>query len=647
MSCVVTVDADGVTSTGGMATAMNSAAAQTRLDEEARLDALRAVMTNVDISSITVGLIIRPGTNEIEPGGSMDMYDATFTCPAVAEVACVVTVELNYDGTNTVKSAGGAATAMVSAAGTLKLTATGSVDMSMVTAGLTEITEGMYPLQPGGNMDAGDVTFTCPVVGVPCTVTVTVTDDVDADDEKTGTTTTTVTFLGGMAMAADSAAGKVKLAVENEALVVTGLAPRYTTITVGMYTIQPGENLDVGEANFVCPAGGIPCVVTVTEEANDDGTTATITIKSTGGMATIRNSMAVMNTRAALSLNTANTALNMQSDGELTAVSVTRSTDGVTTTIKLTPSVTEGILFTSDAVDTGHEISGWPGQTLTRGTGIGDDDDGLPIPEEATVYTNIERAMARKLTYGGEEPTSGPAIPAPSADVSILLAENQDVGMLHVLADTARTFKGTVSGVSGTFTCAAARACDAIEPQTNDGGQMYINAALGDWTFKSDEYVESVALQSEDYLYFGYWLRSPEDATIANPTYQFSAFFGGGTTAEFTVPPELIDAADALKATYRGGAAGRYVTRKLTFTDQGVDLKSPAYHGRFTANAELNAYFGAHETFEKIEATDDVKERPSRQNMIQGTITDFMDGDTDLGFEVTLGTAANRLIMVR
>ena len=87
--------------------------------------------------------------------------------------------------------------------------------------------------------------------------------------------------------------------------------------------------------------------------------------------------------------------------------------------------------------------------------------------------------------------------------------------------------------------------------------------------------------------------------------YQFSAFFGGGTDAEFAVPPALTDADDALTATYRGGAAGRYVTRKLSFIDQEVDPKSPAFHGRFTANAELNAYFGAHPTFAEIDDTDD------------------------------------------
>ena len=204
----------------GMPMAMPSEAE--KLEAE-RLAELRAVKNDVVINSITVGLRIKPGTYTIPADDDMDLWDATFTCPA-GEVPCVVTVEQNYDGTNTVTSIGGAATATVSVRGTSKLDATGPVDMSMVTAGLTEITEGMYPLQPGGNMDAGDVTFSCPVVGVPCTVTVTVTDDVDADDEKTGTTTTTVTFLGGMAMAADSAAGKVKLAVVNDPILITELA---------------------------------------------------------------------------------------------------------------------------------------------------------------------------------------------------------------------------------------------------------------------------------------------------------------------------------------------------------------------------------------------------------------------------------------
>jgi hypothetical protein len=112
------------------------------------------------------------------------------------------------------------------------------------------------------------------------------------DDEGTAMS------VGGAATAMNSAAGNDKLAVSND--VDTSDVTVGLDITAGTYTIQPDDDLDVGEANFVCPAVGVPCVVTVTEEANDDGTTATITIKSTGGVATIRNTMAVMTTRAAL-----------------------------------------------------------------------------------------------------------------------------------------------------------------------------------------------------------------------------------------------------------------------------------------------------------------------------------------------------------
>ena len=125
--CVVTVADDGtVKSAGGTATAMNSSAGNSKV----------YASNPVDTSSVVAGLIIRPGTYTIQPDGEMDLYDATFTCPA-GGVPCMVRVDLNADGTTTVTSAGGMATAMVSASGNKKLDATGSVEMSMVTAGLT------------------------------------------------------------------------------------------------------------------------------------------------------------------------------------------------------------------------------------------------------------------------------------------------------------------------------------------------------------------------------------------------------------------------------------------------------------------------------------------------------------------------------
>ena len=181
--------------------------------------------------------------------------------------------------------------------------------------------------------------------------------------------------------------------------------------------------MDAGEANFVCPAGGVPCVVTVKVVSDpNDANLAITTITSVGGVATIRNSMAVMTTRAALFLNTESTgALNDQTDNGLTVSSVTRSTDGATTTITLTPSGTAGE-FTSTEVDAGHanRYSGWSGQTFTRGGDVN-----LAMPEEATVYTNIKAATARKLTYGGTESTGG-VVPEPSALVSFVLDDGQD-----------------------------------------------------------------------------------------------------------------------------------------------------------------------------------------------------------------------------
>ena len=100
----------------------------------------------------------------------------------------------------------------------------------------------------------------------------------------------------------------------------------------------------------------------------------------------------------------------------------------------------------------------------------------------------------------------------------------------------------------------------------------------------------------------------------------------------------LTNDSHALTATYEGGAAGRYVTRELRVRDGDVDEFSPGFHGRFTANAMLKAYFGTHDDFALDNSV--TPNIVSRKNMIEGTITDFMDGNTELGFEVTLGLSA-------
>ena len=325
----------------------------------------------------------------------MDLYDATLTCPP-GGVPCIVTADLSASGVTTVTSAGGAATATVSATGNMKLADTNPVDRSSVTAGLTAITAGRYTIQPGEFVDAGEVTFTCPATGVRCVVTVTA--DLDEDNKETGTST--VSSVGGTARATDSSIGKVRLAKPNEDI-VPALAATYSTITPGTYTIQPDSNRDLGDANFACPAGGIPCVVTVTVSSTS-ATMAITTVKSSGGVAKVSNTMAVMTTIAAKALSGDNDGpLTMSSTqiGQGTSDVVTRSTDGLTTKIVLTPEEAATILFKSQAVDTGHAINGWIGETLTRG---GEDNDVLPISEEATVYTNIKVSKPNKLKFLGD-----------------------------------------------------------------------------------------------------------------------------------------------------------------------------------------------------------------------------------------------------
>ena len=156
-------------------------------------------------------------------------------------------------------------------------------------------------------------------------------------------------------------------------------------------------------------------------------------------------------------------------------------------------------------------------------------------------------------------------------------------------------------------------------------GQITLSANLpANWTFESRDYVETVSAQDSDFMYFGYWLQSPADPSIDMPEYQFATFFGSADDNTFALTglenTELMDAegdAKPLKATYEGGAAGRYVTRTLEIDrNQNVDDKSPGYHGRFTANATLRANFGMHADGSNAEVM---------SNTIEGEITNFMD----------------------
>ena len=295
--------------------------------------------------------------------------------------------------------------------------AVNTVDTSMVTTGLT-IMPGTYNIPAGGRMNAGDATLTCPAGEVPCAVTV-------ASDG-------TAMSVGGTAMAMNSAVGYAKLNVVNVvALTVTIndsevnlLAMGYEIITPGTYTIQPGSNMDVGDANLACPAGGVPCVVTVTVSE-----LAVTTITSLGGAAAVSNSMAVANTREAVALGgygiiDTNGALSTNSNNAPTIADpmedmdggVTRNTDGSVATIALTHD-SVGNKYTSEAVGSNY---GWSGQTLKRDNRT----DAEPMPttkDEATVYTNIDPATPQLLKYASDD-----MVPSLSSTVTFVLDAGQD-----------------------------------------------------------------------------------------------------------------------------------------------------------------------------------------------------------------------------
>ena len=539
---------------------------------------------DVDLTMVMAGTTIMPGTFSIQPDASRVVDSVTFTCPAGGP-QCDVTV--NADGT--VMSDGGAATAMSTEV------VTGANPVMGVTPGLI-VALGRYLIEPGETADAGDVIFTCPEDGgLSCDVFVA--EDADGN--------TFVRSIGGTAMAMDSEDGTEKLETPNT-IGITQLAGGYT-IEPGDYPLNPGETADAGDVTFTCPEGGLPCAVSV--EVDD----AVTTVMSLGAAATVGYNMAITRTRTAQGLHSALDAASPTGVPEDTVV-VKRSTDGSTTTIMLTPGTETSVGFKSEPVDEGHGIDGWMGQTMNRGGGK----SVLTTPEEATVYTNIVKATPAKLKYADGR--------APNPDVSpFVIDPNQEIG-----TEPMSTFTGAyIAGggrIPGTFTCVLeSGTCATIGQSTpNVHGVILLSAAVGNgWAFESNDEVEVAAIQDNNYMYFGYWLQSPADASELQdttlPSYNYAAFYSGANEFDRT---NIITVEDALTADYEGGAAGMYTTRKIVLNEmQEVDPQSHGFHGRFTAKAMLTANFGGD--------ADDA-------NQIEGTITEFFDGEMNLGFQVTL-----------
>ena len=225
-ACTLAQTADGVTSTGGQATAM---LAQRAVDLAALSNAARGTVTIPAGTVIPAGQMLRIG-------------DVTFTCPA-GGAACTL-AQSNGDVTAT----GGQATAALALA-----------DVNL--AGLSDDARGTIAIPPGAVIRAGetkrigDVTFSCPAGGADCTLGLTVDGG--------------VTSTGGRATVEVAQApvdlGEFSQAAIDKLRILPGTV------------IRAGETLTIGDITFSCPAGGADCTLALTADGG---------VASTGGLAT-------------------------------------------------------------------------------------------------------------------------------------------------------------------------------------------------------------------------------------------------------------------------------------------------------------------------------------------------------------------------
>ena len=362
----------------------------------------QALITDVSLDMVTGDLMPEPGIYTIEPGGTANAGDVSFTCPEGGP-SCEVTVA--DDGTIVMStSAEGMATAMVSASAAARLAAEERARL----AGIAK-DEALEAARLAGiaKDEALEAARLAGIAKDEALASAILSDE--AKDEAVE-----AARLAGIAkdeaLAAvmraekerDAALEELRLAnlrLDPNDVDLGDLLENFTTITPGTYNIDAGgDPLDVDDATFTCPAGGLACEIVVA----DDGT-----VTSAGGMATAQNSMAANTSKMAIALTKAEGGALLSNVQERPRtqlmVAVERAPNGVTT-IKLTPdSENDDGTYTSGTVDAGYGIAGWTGLTLKRNNAIAETETDRAEPatsiQEATLYTNIESARSGKLKY--------------------------------------------------------------------------------------------------------------------------------------------------------------------------------------------------------------------------------------------------------
>lgn len=222
------------------------------------------------------------------------------------------------------------------------------------------------------------------------------------------------------------------------------------------------------------------------------------------------------------------------------------------------------------------------------------------------VVTNGTAPIDAPLSRWGGNP--GVLEPAPTGTHTISFTDDSTTENIDEDA-----FKGTYDSAPGEFECTDATCTLTID------AKGVVTGATGNWKFTPDAGATVDKLDA-DYLWFGYWLRSAanDDGTY---TYSFQSDSGASATAAYTAT-ELDDVEGS--ATYVGAAGGMYMQKEVSPDGSFDPAVGVAKSGMFTATATLNANFGGSSV-----AVDD-------QFEISGKIENFMDGEDDLGWTVTL-----------
>ena len=260
--------------------------------------------------------------------------------------------------------------------------------------------------------------------------------------------------------------------------------------------------------------------------------------------------------------------------------------------------------------------TGWSGQKFTHTDNSGK----RPVTEMAAVYTDIEMATDAAwasatfqsgivaadggVTFSGTDDAirfTGILPPRP-AD-----GETAEIDYSPRAATSGLDLPGTFYGVSGIYRCAVGGTC-TVSRTTAD--KVAIAGFSFDPTPSVADLMAKYATLDTNYTYFGYWMESDENRD-GSLDHDIETFHGGGNADTLTLANTLLGTAK-----YYGAAAGVYVKK------DGAADSLVVTSGQFTADAELEASFAGTGV-----AADD-------HFTVTGEISDFMDGSTNLGFDV-------------